>query len=296
MKTYITMGIFTGLIVFSLIFAFKNKLPSKNNGFTPMDDALRRKQYPDGYWETVAKHSGGFRLIISGLLFALVGLAVFALAVGFIVDTIKRSYKMSGSDVVILALLFGIGTPLLFAGIRSIINGIKRNLSNADYWIGESAKASRYPESEIREFGRQAVAPDSFYFSLDGQGGAQGSTGLLTRDYIMFENYTNLCVIKREDIEKVYYSECANVSNVRAGNAGGNLRIHTFSLRLAVISRQGTWCIATVQKGIADELVARLLEKHPNINTAGGRIWTEQEWFTIERALRKGDFSVPTDQ
>lgn len=289
MKTYITIGIFTGLIVFSLIFAFKNKLPSKNNGFTPMDDALRKKQYPDGYWEAVAKHSGGFGLIISGLLLALVGLALFALAVGFIVDTIKRSHKMSGSDVVILALLFGIGTSLLFAGIRTIISGIKRKLSNADYWIGESAKASRYPESEIREFGRQAVAPDSFYFTLDGQGGAPGSTGLLTRDYIMFENYTNLCVIKREDIEKVYYSECENVSNVRAGSTGGNLRIHTFSLRLAVISRQGTWCMATVQKRIADELVARLLEKHPNINTADGRIWTEQEWFTIERALRKGD-------
>lgn len=149
---------------------------------------------------------------------------------------------------------------------------------SADDWIRKSAQASDYPETVIRDFDVQAVSPGSIHFRLTGTPGV--IDGVLTTDYIFFFNLLNLCVIKRSDIVGAYL-----VGLPDTVNAGNKIKtVHT--LNVAIFSNHKTFVSAAAKQENGEQLIAMLTEKHPNIDTAGGKVISDKEYDKMVSSTR----------
>lgn len=250
------------------------------NAFTPIDEEYRQKHYPNGYFESLAKKSGGITLIVCGAVLGLMGLAVGYAAVHFLLDLIHGE----GYDGIVGGTIFMLLLALAFLvpGVLLIRFGIRRKGMDADAWIKKSAGASGYPESAVREFAQQAVSSDSIRLQLAGSLDAVSGKGILTRDYILFENLLDLCVIKRSDITGVYLVSLP--STVRVGK-----QVRTvYNLNVAVFSSHKTSIVTETDRKPGEQLVAMLTEKHPSIDTAGGRVLSAREFEEMRKSSLAG--------
>lgn len=163
-------------------------------------------------------------------------------------------------------------------GVLVIRFGFKRKGMNAEAWIKKSAAASDYPESVIRDFGMQAVSSGSIHFNLAGLSSVPG--GVLTRDYILFANLLNLCVIKRSDISGAYLVSLPDTVSV-----GNKIKtIHT--MNVAIFSNHNTYVVAGAKEKYGEHLIAMLTETHPNIDTADGRVLSDKEYDNMVSATK----------
>lgn len=238
----------------------------KNNGFTPMTTEQIQKRYSNGYLECMEKNgkSGGKILVVFGTILAAIGVMIGYALIRLSIEVLSKGYD--GIDGMIF---LGIICLIFFAlSVLLIRFGCKRKGMNANDWLRTLVEESGYPESTIREFSLQVPQQDSFYFDILGE---TPSCGLLTKDYIFFEN-GQFCVIKRSDIIGAYL---VNLSDI--GGAGNKIKT-VYRLHVAIFSNHNTCTIARASQKRAEQLIAMLTEKHPQIDTAGGRIISEKEY------------------
>lgn len=118
---------------------------------------------------------------------------------------------------------------------------------------------------------------DSVHFQLAGLSNTAGGKGILTRDYILFENLLELCVIKRSDITGAYLVSLP--STVKVGK-----RLKTvYNLNAAIFSNHNTSIVTEVQRDTGPQLIAMLTESNPDIDTAEGRILSAEEFSQMRR-------------
>lgn len=236
--------------------------------FIQISEEQREKKWRNGYFGTMAKHSGGVVLIVTGVILVLMGLCIGYMAINFLIDLLQgESYDgIAGITIFfwVLALAF------LVPSVLVIRFGFKRKGMNVEDWIKKSAQASDYPESVIRDFDMQAVGPDSIHFSLAGLSSTIG--GILTRDYILFANLLKLCVIKRSDISGAYLVDLPDT--VSAGNKIKT--VHT--MNVAIFSNHKTYIVMPAKEKYGERLIAMLTETHPDIDTAGGKVLSDKEY------------------
>lgn len=242
-----------------------------NNDFIPMSEDYRQKHYPNGYFNSVAKKSGGVALIICGAVLSLMGLAIGYMAFCFLLDVIHGETYDGAAGVIIF--FFIIALIFLIPGVLLIRFGIKRKLMNAESWISKSAENSKYPESVIRDFDNQVISPDCIRLPQN--------IGFLTRDYIYFENLLSLCVIKRSDIIGAYLVSLSDTVNV------GNKIKTVYNIYIAVFSNQNTHIINQIKQKYGEQLISMLTENNPDIDTANGRILSEKEYYNMEKDSNK---------
>lgn len=233
-----------------------------SKGFTPMTTERIQKRYSNGYLECMEKigKSGGKILVVIGAIMAAIGGGL----IGFSLETLSE-----GNNDIITMIFLGILCLICFVSSVLLIRlGRKRKVMDADDWLQTMVEASDYPESIIREFSLQVPQPDSFYFDLLGETPA---FGILTRDYIFFEN-GRFCVIKRSDIIGAYLVDLPDVGSV-------GYKIKTFyRLHVAIFSNHNTYTITRASKKRARQLITMLTEKHPEIDTADGRVISDREF------------------
>lgn len=238
----------------------------KSNGFTPMTTERIQKRYANGYIECLAKNgkSGGKILIAVGAIMAAIAVIIGYAMIKLSIEVLGES--SNGIDGIIflgiICLLFLVLSVLL------IRFGCKRKGMSADDWLQTLVDASDYPESVIREFSLQVPQQDSYFFDLLGE---TPVWGILTRDYIFFEN-GQFCVIKRSDIIGAYL-----VNLPETVNAGKKIKTF-YRLHVAILSNHNTGAVVRASQKRAAHLVAMLTEKHPQIDTAGGRVISEKEY------------------
>lgn len=236
--------------------------------------------YPDGYFESVAKggKSTGGILIGCGAVFSLLGFVISCLAFSILLDVLDgKTYNDMVSAMIffwVLAVAFFIPAVLCFRF------GSKRRKMDAAAWIQKSAQVSDYPESIIRSFASQVVRTDSIRFNLAGSWatGPQG-VGILTVDYILFENVLKLCIIKRSDIVGAYLVSLPDSVSV------GNKIKTVYRMSIAIFSNHGTYIITETKQETGNHLIAMLTEANPNIDTANGKVISDDEYDKMIKSV-----------
>lgn len=241
-----------------------------SKGFTPITKEYAQERYPNGYFEALAKggSSGGKILIVCGTIMMAIGLLIDCGLIKFLIDAQSEGYQDTTGILVfgILSLVF------LVPGVLFIRLGCKRKSAGADVWLQKMVKTSNYPESVIQDFASQVPQPDSYWFDLSGK---SINVGLLTRDYILFENPLKLCVIKRSDITGAYLVNLPDTINTAN-------KIKTVQrLNVAILSNHNTCITSEASQNEAIQLLTMLTEKHPGIDTADGRILSDAEYDKI---------------
>jgi len=239
----------------------------KNNGFTPMTTERIQKRYSNGYLNTMEKNgkSGGKILVVIGAIMAAIGVVIGYGLIRFSLVTLSEGHN----DDIPTMIFFGfLCLVFLVPSVLLIRLGRKRKGMDANDWLQTMVDASDYPESIIREFSSQVPQGDSFFFDLLGETPA---FGILTRDYIFFEN-GQFCVIKRSDIIGAYLVNLPDVGGV------GNKIKTVYRLHVAIFSNHNTNTITRASQKRAEQLIAMLTEKHPEIDTAGGRVISDKEY------------------
>ena len=239
----------------------------KNNGFTPMTTERIQKRYSNGYLTTMEKNgkSGGKILVVIGAIMAAIGVVIGYGLIRFSLVTLSEGHN----DDIPTMIFFGfLCLVFLVPSVLLIRLGRKRKGMDANDWLQPLVDASDYPESIIREFSSQVPQGDSFFFDLLGETPA---FGILTRDYIFFEN-GQFCVIKRSDIIGAYLVNLPDVGGV------GNKIKTVYRLHVAIFSNHNTNTITRASQKRAEQLIAMLTEKHPEIDTAGGRVISDKEY------------------
>lgn len=236
--------------------------------------------YPNGYFESVAK-SGKIRggiIIGCGVVYSLLGSSISLLAFTILSDVLNGK---ADKDMVNAMIFFWVLAVIVFVPVILCFRfGSKRRGMDADAWIQKSVQASDYPESIIRSFASQVLRTDSIRFKLAGfwTMGSQG-IGILTVDYILFENILKLCIIKRSDIVGAYLVNLSD--SVSAGN-----EINTVCrMNIAIFSNHGTYIITDTKQKTGNHLIAMLTEANPNIDTANGKVISKDEYHKMIKSV-----------
>lgn len=246
-------------------------------GFTEITDKYRKKHYPDGFFAAMAKNSGGIILIVCGLVLAMLGVFSAILPVNYLTSVVQGTveYSMDASVVIffiVVALIF------LAGGGFVIWLGVKRKLMGKRQWVEKCAKISDYPESVLQDFESQLTRTDAVAFQLDPQTGY--GKGVLTTDYIIWDNPVNPCLIKVSDIVCVYRASLSYTYYVgNRARKGYNLHLVIFSNHKTIINLQTT-------QERAVHLTSLLMNKNPNIDTAGGIVLTEDQYDTMIEKMK----------
>lgn len=234
-----------------------------SKGFTP----ITAERYPEGYLEAFAKggNTGGKIILVCGAIMTAIGLLIGFGLIKFLTQAQSQGYNdTTGVAVFGIFCLF-----FLVPGVLLIRTGYKRKKMGADAWLQKMVNVSSYPESIVRDFASQVPQQDSFWFDLTGK---STNVGILTRDYILFENALKPCIIKRSDIIGAYLVNLPD--SVNAGN-----KIKTvYRLNIVIFSNHNTYIITEASQDEAGQLIAMLTEKHPDIDTADGRIISDKEY------------------
>lgn len=226
-------------------------MKNNNNDFIEIDKDYSKKHYPNGYFTSIAKNGGGRILIICGAVPFLIGIGLCYMAL---------QTELIG--VWAAALIF------LIPGLLIILFGVKRRRMGPLDWIKKCIETSGYPDKTITEFGCQAAAPGSIRLRLTGAGGGPQGIGVLTPDYLLFENLTKPCVMKITDIKGAYL-----IAPMASGNT---------SYFLAIFSNRNTFITTRTKLENAETLIHLLLERNPGIDTADGRLLTSDEYKKLE--------------
>lgn len=247
-----------------------------DNDFALLGEEERERKWKHGYFETIAKRSGGAALIVCGIILALVGLCIAFFALTFLIDLINgESYE--GITGITIFLWF-LALAFIVPGILVIRFGFKRKKMNVDTWIKKSSQESDYPESVIRDFAKQAVNPGSVHFRLAGSSSV--IDGVLTTDYIFFANLLKLCVIKRSDIVGAYL-----VSLPDSVSVGNKIKtVHT--MNVAIFSNHMTYITTAAKQKKGAQLIAMLAKEYPNIDTADGKVISDKEYDKLVSSIK----------
>lgn len=241
-------------------------------GFQELSDKYRQKHYPEGYFASVAKGSGGLVLVVCGVVLALIGICPAAIPVDYLLGGMDDSMDISVLIFfIILALLF------LGGGIFVIIFGIKRMRMGKHQWMEKCAESSNYPMSNVEEFESQFMRTDTLIFQLD----TTGVTNVLTTDYILWGNLLAVCLIKLSDIVGAYLVNLPDTIMV------GNKRKMVITLNVAIFSNHNTSIVLSTREKTAHELLDLLVQRNPNIDTADRRVLHENEYESIKARLKK---------
>lgn len=242
-----------------------------DNAFLPMTEEYRQRNYPNGYFEALAKSggSGGVILIICGAVLALMGLLFGYMEVQFLIEFL-RGETYGGAEGFLIVM--GIVTLLfLLGGLFFILLGWKRSKMGAGAWLKKSAEASGYQESVIRDFANQVTSSDTIRLQIAGGANPPMGIGFLTRDYILFENILKLCVIKVSDISGAYLVSLPDLS----------ARHNICKIHIAIFSNRKTFTTTQCLKENGERLISMLAERNPEIDTAGCRILSEKEYNSM---------------
>lgn len=231
--------------------------------FIPMTEKYKRKHYPEGYFAALTKShvKAGIGLLIMAVPCLLIGIA----GIGGILWLFLHEGG-TASDIPGMLLLLLFPGAFLAIGIFCLWAGRWRKGSSLEEEIRSSAEASQYPESVIRDFDRQVGNPDTLVVQLK----SDGTIGILTRDYLCC---LGALVIKRAEIKGAYLVERADKIMV------GNKMKTVYSLDLSILSKHGT-CGSFVgaKQESAEHLIALLRESNPDLDTAGGKVFSEKEF------------------
>lgn len=241
-------------------------------GFTPMTTERFQKRYANGYLECLGKigKSGGNTLIVFGVVMAAIGVLIGYGLIRFSIVTLSRG----NSDDIPTLIFFGVlCLVFLIPSVPLCRLGRKRKGMDANDWLQTFAEASDYPESVIREFSSQVPQQDSIYFDVNGP---TMSPGIITRDYIFFEG-GQFCVIKRSDIIGAYFVNLIDIFNTK--NKSGHC------LHVAIFSNHNTCIVTRASQKRGKHLIEMLTEKHPEIDTAGGRILSDKEFDKMKQGI-----------
>ena len=178
---------------------------------------------------------------------------------------------------IVIGIFFLIVT-LLFGGILFLVTKDMRR--SMEEWISRIAAAGGCSEGEMREFDNQAVEPDSLIVNLLGKIKAVTTgqkSGILTRDYIALYNSGSLGVLKVSRITGAYLTD--NVYDVKVGNS--IKQAHYLTINLITADKKNIWAETSKEAGRA--LQAILMERCPEIDTAGGAVLPESEIAMMKR-------------
>ena len=190
---------------------------------------------------------------------------------GYFVATAK-SNNSAGIGVIIMGAIMALAGFFFLLGAFFVYLGRQKKGMGLEESIQASVEASGYPESIIRDFDRQVSYPDTIVFQLKGD----GTKGILTKDYIC--SCLSSVIIKREDIKAVYLVEQEQKISIR------NSVKTIYSLNLEILSKHGTCCgIVGAKKQSVNDL---LKETNPDIDTAGGKVFSESEFETLKNELK----------
>ncbi|MFR3821003.1 MAG: hypothetical protein ACLTZG_06265 [Hungatella hathewayi] len=176
---------------------------------------------------------------------------------------------------IVIGIFFLIVT-LFFGGILFLVTKDMRR--SMEEWISDAAEWLH--EGEMREFDNQAVEPDSLIVNLLGKIKAVTAgqkSGILTRDYIALYNSGSLGVLKVSRITGAYLTD--NVYNVKVGNS--IKQAHYLTINLITADKKNIWAETSKEAGRA--LQAILMERCPEIDTAGGAVLPESEIAMMKR-------------
>lgn len=241
-------------------------------GFQELSDKYRQKHYPEGYFASVAKGSGGLILVVCGVVLALIGICPAAIPVDYLLGGMEDSMDISVLIFfIILALLF------LGGGIFVIIFGIKRMKMGKHQWMEKCAESSNYPMSNVEEFESQFTRADTLIFQLD----TSGVTNVLTTDYILWGNLLACCLIKLSDIVGAYLVNLPDTIMI------GNKMKKVITLNVAIFSNHNTNIVLSTREKTAHELLDLLVQRNPDIDTADRKVLDENEYETIKEKLKK---------
>lgn len=241
--------------------------------FIPMTEKYKRKHYPEGYFAALTKTHvrAGIGLLIMAVPCLLIGIAGICGILWFFFNG-----GGTASDIFGLLILLLFPGAFLAIGIFCLWAGKWRKGSTLEEEIRTSVEVSKYPESVIRDFDRQTGWPDTLVVQLK----SGGTEGILTKDYICC---FGAVVIKREDIKGVYLVERADTVMIR------NKMKTIYSLDLSVLSKHGTCgSFIDVKRESAGRLIALLRENNPDIDTAGGKVFSEKEfdsWREMQKSM-----------
>lgn len=238
----------------------------------PIDSKYRNKHYSNGFFAAVTKkeRGGGIVSIIFGFVLTLMGAGIFALIISYMVSI---NFNLTENDMT--ELIFGsiIGLIFFAPGIFCIWFGFRSRKTNENDSINKFMKVSDYPESVIRDFGKQVLEEGSLRMWL----GSMSTQGFLTRDYICM----HFCVIKIEDILGTYFVQTSGTINVN-----GKIRT-TYDTDIAIFSNHKTLVSSSIKEKGYRQIVEILKQKNPSIDTANGRLLSEKEFKQIKDQLCK---------
>lgn len=243
----------------------------------PMDEKYRAKHYPKGYLAAMVKDAkgAGVALIICGAVLALIGAGILKMVISVATE---GDFDIS-ENVGVVVFLVIVGLVFLIPGILIIRYGIKRNRLGEDGWIRENVEASGYQESEIRDFANQALEDGTLVLKL----GTSGIRGLLTRDYIAFQN-----IIKIEDIAGVYFVQTSYTVNVN----GKTRRMYNKNIK--IVSKHNTVSGSEAKEESVRQIANLLMQKNPAIDTQDFRLLSEDEFEKmLEERKKQGAYGVP---
>lgn len=244
-----------------------------------MDRAYREKHYPKGFFTAMAKsaRNGGIALIICGAVLALMGGGILWMVISV---ALEGGFDLS-EELSVMIFLSIVGLIFLVPGLLIIWFGIKRRTTDENYWLKKSMEASDYPESTIRDFANQALEDGTLMMTL----GTSRTQGILTRDYIYFNNLLSPSVIKIEDIAGAYLVQTSYTVNVNGKRA------RMYNMNIMVVSNHGTSTASEAKEDTVRQLLDMLTDKNPAIDTKGGRLLSENEYNDIVETLKKEDMS-----
>jgi len=236
-----------------------------------MDDALRRKYFPDGYFsrnQKVLQSSTRFVYVVFGIIAVIAGLFT-ALFVFMTVQTVKEGRSASsGIPYVVVSLavtIFSIGMIVVF---------VRRRGMNTQKWMEYFSEKSALPIADMQELDRQAGAADSYIIRLAGKGKAvleNIGAGLLTRDYITVRDV----IIKRNEVTAAYF-----YNRVYSMVDKHGVKV-TYVLHLAVLSKRGQCIDSEVKREAGEQLISLLRQSSPNMKTRDGETLEEEEFKAL---------------
>ena len=237
----------------------------------PMDRAYREKNYPNGYFAAMAKSERGLSIaaIICGAVLALIGLGIFGLEAK---SFASGSLSLAGGDISTIIIITVIALIFLLPGILLLRTGIRRMKMGEDDWIKKFADKSDYPVSTIREFANQAMEDESIQIHF----GATNIKGILTKDFICITH-----VMKIEDITGAYLVKTSYNTNVNGKSKT------SYNNNIAIFSNHKTYMLAVAKEDTVRQLLEMLTQKNPSIDTAGGRMVQESEYYKMEKEFLK---------
>lgn len=224
--------------------------------FVLLNENLRRKYYPDGFFSYLRKSRKGMR----NCLLPVLGIFLIFFSCCTLLGLWLVITNLHDKDIMIPVILDLIGISVCVMLILVMRWLLRVGKMSEEDWIKEMAKANHYPESDIREFGSQAVAADAYILHLDGKLKNNADTGLLTRDYIFFGIYS---LLKISDITLACFTEDSDTNMV---STGGHSVTTTFcELRIALLSNKKNLARKKATRESGHVLMKVLKERNPDI-------------------------------